>query len=93
MDSLKFACSWKGSISGARVSIRVGRIQLEGCSFDGQRLSENQRDSPSFSEIPACTMAWIPKVCLRVTAQMVENILGHMKSWHNKECRPHTHSL
>ena len=62
MDSLKFACSWSGSISGARISVKVGKLQLEGCSFDGARLSESLRDSPSISEIPACIVAWIPKV-------------------------------
>ena len=62
MDSLKFACSWKGNISGARTSIRIGGLQLEGCTFDGQRLSENQRDSPSVSGVPVCAVAWIPKV-------------------------------
>ena len=62
MDSLKFACTWRGSIQGARASVRIGGIQLEGCSFDGSRLSENQRDSPTVSEIPVCTVAWVPKV-------------------------------
>ena len=62
MDSLKFVCSWKGNIQGAKLSVRVDGIQLEGCTFDGTRLSENQRDSPSFSQIPPCVVAWIPKV-------------------------------
>ena len=62
MDSLKFVCSWSGSISGARISVKIGKLQLEGCSFDGSRLSENMRDSPSISEIPPCIVAWIPKV-------------------------------
>ncbi|ESO93665.1 hypothetical protein LOTGIDRAFT_209197 [Lottia gigantea] len=60
MDSLKFACSWKGSIQGANYSIKLGGLQLEGCSFDGSRMSENQRDSPSVSAIPSCQVAWIP---------------------------------
>ncbi|XP_067663541.1 cytoplasmic dynein 2 heavy chain 1-like isoform X1 [Haliotis asinina] len=61
MDSLKFACSWRGSIQGARTSVKIGGLQLEGCSFDGSRLSENQRDSPSVAAIPPCVVAWIPK--------------------------------
>ena len=64
MDSLKFVCSWKGNIQGAKLCVRVDGIQLEGCTFDGTRLSENQRDSPSFSQIPPCVVAWIPKVLL-----------------------------
>ena len=62
MDSLKFVCSWSGSVSAARISVKIGKLQLEGCSFDGSRLSENMRDSPSISEIPPCVVAWIPKV-------------------------------
>uniref|UniRef100_A0A2C9JPE7 Dynein heavy chain C-terminal domain-containing protein n=1 Tax=Biomphalaria glabrata TaxID=6526 RepID=A0A2C9JPE7_BIOGL len=61
MDSLKFACSWRGSIQGARTSIKVGGLMIEGCTFDGSRLSENQRDSPTVVAIPPCIVSWIPK--------------------------------
>nr|KAG5701773.1 hypothetical protein BaRGS_000763 [Batillaria attramentaria] len=61
MDSLKFVSTWRGSIQGARLPIKLGGLQLEGCSFDGQRLSENQHDSPSVSAIPPCVVAWVPK--------------------------------
>lgn len=59
MDNLKFACSWKGSLQGAKLMVKIGGLQIEGCSFDGSRLSENQRDSPSISAIPPCSVAWI----------------------------------
>ncbi|XP_055895255.1 cytoplasmic dynein 2 heavy chain 1-like isoform X1 [Biomphalaria glabrata] len=61
MDSLKFVCSWRGSIQGARTSIKVGGLMIEGCTFDGSRLSENQRDSPTVVAIPPCIVSWIPK--------------------------------
>ncbi|CAH1776602.1 unnamed protein product [Owenia fusiformis] len=61
MDSLKFTVSWKGSISNAKIMVKLGGLQLEGCTFDGTRLSENQRDSPSVSAVPDCVVAWIPK--------------------------------
>ncbi|XP_071126281.1 cytoplasmic dynein 2 heavy chain 1-like isoform X2 [Mytilus edulis] len=61
MDSLKFGASWKGSIQGAKIQVRIGGLLMEGCSFDGSRLSENQRDSPSVSGIPPCVIGWIPK--------------------------------
>ncbi|XP_039269307.2 cytoplasmic dynein 2 heavy chain 1-like [Styela clava] len=61
MDELKFVCSWKGSLTGAKNPVRIGGLQLEGCTFDGNRLSENQRDSPTVSSIPPCHVAWIPK--------------------------------
>ena len=62
MDSLKFVCTWRGGLQGAVITVKLGGVQLEGCTFDGSRLSENQRDSPSFTEIPSCSVAWVPKV-------------------------------
>lgn len=61
MDSLKFVASWKSRITGAQQQVKIGGLQLEGCSFDGNRLSENQHDSPSVSAVPPCYMAWIPQ--------------------------------
>ncbi|XP_064815272.1 cytoplasmic dynein 2 heavy chain 1-like [Oncorhynchus masou masou] len=59
MDSLKFVSSWKSPITEAQLQVKVGGLQLEGCSFDGARLSENRHDSPSVSAVPDCYMAWI----------------------------------
>ncbi len=67
MDNLKFTASWRGSIAGAKIQLKIGGLQLEGCTFDGSQLSENQRDSPSVSEIPACVVAWIAKVTTLTT--------------------------
>uniref|UniRef100_W5K866 Cytoplasmic dynein 2 heavy chain 1 n=1 Tax=Astyanax mexicanus TaxID=7994 RepID=W5K866_ASTMX len=61
MDSLKFVASWKGQITGSKLQVKVGGLQVEGCTFDGNRLSENQHDSPSVCAVPACYMAWIPQ--------------------------------
>ena len=41
--------------------LQVEGLQLEGCSFDGSRLFENQRDSPSLVAMPPCTVAWVTK--------------------------------
>ncbi|XP_078258652.1 cytoplasmic dynein 2 heavy chain 1 isoform X1 [Rhinoraja longicauda] len=59
IDSLKFVATWKGKIQEAKLQVRIGGLYLEGCSFDGNRLSENQHDSPSVSAVPPCYMAWI----------------------------------
>ncbi|XP_076446844.1 LOW QUALITY PROTEIN: cytoplasmic dynein 2 heavy chain 1-like [Babylonia areolata] len=61
MDSLRFVSSWLGSIPDSKIPIKLGGIQLEGCAFDGTRLSESQHDSPSVSTIPPCVVAWVPK--------------------------------
>ncbi|XP_050986096.1 LOW QUALITY PROTEIN: cytoplasmic dynein 2 heavy chain 1 [Labeo rohita] len=61
MDSLKFVASWRGQITDAKLQVKVGGLQLEGCVFDGNRLAESHHDSPSVSAVPACYMAWIPQ--------------------------------
>uniref|UniRef100_A0A8D0H431 Cytoplasmic dynein 2 heavy chain 1 n=1 Tax=Sphenodon punctatus TaxID=8508 RepID=A0A8D0H431_SPHPU len=61
VDNLKFLASWKGRIQEAKLQVEISGLQLEGCSFDGNRLSENQHDSPSVSSVPSCYMAWIPQ--------------------------------
>ena len=61
MTSLKLATSWsKGGVTGAKVSIKVGSLQLEGANFDGIRLSDSSHDSPSIQAAPVCTFAWVP---------------------------------
>ncbi|XP_026115691.1 cytoplasmic dynein 2 heavy chain 1-like [Carassius auratus] len=61
MDSLKFVTSWRGQIAEAKLQVKVGGLQLEGCVFDGKRLAESHHDSPSVCAVPACYMAWIPQ--------------------------------
>uniref|UniRef100_A0A8D2DB61 Dynein cytoplasmic 2 heavy chain 1 n=1 Tax=Sciurus vulgaris TaxID=55149 RepID=A0A8D2DB61_SCIVU len=59
VDSLKFVASWKGRLQEAKLQIKISGLFLEGCSFDGNRLSENQHDSPSVSSVLPCFMGWI----------------------------------
>uniref|UniRef100_A0A8C9IFY6 Dynein cytoplasmic 2 heavy chain 1 n=1 Tax=Piliocolobus tephrosceles TaxID=591936 RepID=A0A8C9IFY6_9PRIM len=61
VDSLKFAASWKGRLPEAKLQIKISGLLLEGCSFDGNQLSENQLDSPSVSSVLPCFMGWIPQ--------------------------------
>ncbi|KAK2847119.1 hypothetical protein Q5P01_010118 [Channa striata] len=61
MDSLVFVSSWRSPIAEAKLQVKVGGLQLEGCSFDGVHLSENQRDSSTVSAVPPCYMAWVPQ--------------------------------
>ncbi|XP_053561557.1 cytoplasmic dynein 2 heavy chain 1 [Bombina bombina] len=61
MDNLRFVASWKGRLQEAKLQVKISGLRLEGCSFDGIRLSENQHDSPSVSMVPPCYMAWIPQ--------------------------------
>ncbi|KAF1521633.1 Cytoplasmic dynein 2 heavy chain 1, partial [Eudyptes sclateri] len=61
VDNLKFTASWKGRIQEGKLQVKISGLQLEGCSFDGSRLSENLHDSPSVSSVLPCYMAWIPQ--------------------------------
>ncbi|XP_040316731.1 cytoplasmic dynein 2 heavy chain 1 [Herpailurus yagouaroundi] len=61
VDSLKFVASWKGRLQEAKLQIKMGGLLLEGCSFDGSRLAENQHDSPSVSPVLPCCVGWIPQ--------------------------------
>lgn len=74
MDSLGFATSWKTNIVQAKLQVKVGGLQLEGCSFDGAHLSENQHDSPSVSAVPPCYMAWVPQKSAADLASSSETI-------------------
>ncbi|PNJ86630.1 DYNC2H1 isoform 7, partial [Pongo abelii] len=61
VDSLKFVASWKGRLQEAKLQIKISGFLLEGCSFDGNQLSENELDSPSVSSVLPCFMGWIPQ--------------------------------
>lgn len=61
VDSLKFVASWKGRLQEAKLQIKISGLLLEGCSFDGNHLSENQHDSPSVSTVLPCFMGWTPQ--------------------------------
>uniref|UniRef100_A0A3P9QAB0 Cytoplasmic dynein 2 heavy chain 1 n=1 Tax=Poecilia reticulata TaxID=8081 RepID=A0A3P9QAB0_POERE len=74
MDSLVFVSSWRSPIAQAKLQVKVGGLQLEGCRFDGIHLSENQHDSPSVSAVPACYMAWAPQISATDSTDSAESI-------------------
>ena len=37
---------------------------MEGCSFDGSKLTENSYDSPSMVAFPPCMVAWVTSEAL-----------------------------
>eukprot|EP00064_Thunnus_orientalis_P009632 superscaffoldBa00001237_g9657 len=74
MDSLVFVSSWRSPIVEAKLQVKVGGLQLEGCSFDGVHLCENQHDSPSVSAVPPCYMAWVPQNSAADSAASEESI-------------------
>ena len=79
MDSLKFVCSWQDTVRGASLSIKIGGLQLEGCTFDGTQLAENQRDSPTVSSVPKCVVAWVSKVGSTSHSRMADWLILYTK--------------
>ncbi|XP_025753905.1 cytoplasmic dynein 2 heavy chain 1 isoform X2 [Oreochromis niloticus] len=74
MDSLVFVSSWRSPIAQAKLQVKIGGLQLEGCSFDGVHLCENQHDSPSVSAVPTCYMAWVPQNSVAASTAAEESI-------------------
>lgn len=61
MDGLKLVCSFTGPMRGVSLNVKVTGLQLEGCGFDGNKISECQEDSPTVVSLPPCFIAWIQK--------------------------------
>jgi len=61
IDQLKLVSSWKSnSFPDAKHQVKIEGLLLEGCSFDGNKLIENERTSSSVSNVSLCSLAWIP---------------------------------
>ena len=75
MDTLVLSTAWSGDVKqGKNVSIKISGLQLEGCSFDGGRLSESAPDAPSVIALPACSIAWIPRVGCLCTDKLLSQV-------------------
>lgn len=62
MDHLRLVCSFSGPMRGVSINVKITGLQLEGCSFDGSRLTECNESSPSVLLLPPCCIGWIPRV-------------------------------
>ena len=49
-------------ISTLYLYLQIEGLLLEGCSFDGTMITENDRSSASVSNVPECSIAWIANV-------------------------------
>jgi dynein heavy chain 2 len=61
MDELRLVCSWSGPIRNAQFNVRMCGLQLEGCNFDGMKLTDCEENSPSIVSLPECYISWISK--------------------------------
>lgn len=84
MDALVLSASWSGEVKHAKTSsMKISGLQLEGCSFDGGRLTESAPDSASVTAFPSCYIAWIPRVNLSKNLSIGSSSLFRMQ--HNKK--------
>ena len=74
MDGLKLACSFSGPMRGVGLNVKISGLQLEGCNFDGNKLTECQENSPSVISLPACFIGWVQKVCYFLFYKLSKNI-------------------
>ncbi|KAI8896032.1 dynein heavy chain and region D6 of dynein motor-domain-containing protein [Globomyces pollinis-pini] len=63
MDTLKLISSWRNSTeeSSYVYKVTVEGILIQGCNFDGERLSEATPNDPIFNTVPAFQLAWVPE--------------------------------
>ena len=52
----------RNEISTLYFYLQIEGLLLEGCSFNGTMITENDRSSTSVSNVPECSVAWIAKV-------------------------------
>jgi dynein heavy chain 2 len=64
MDGLILACSFAGPMRGTILNVKITGLQLEGCTFDGEKLGECQENSPTVVSLPSCYIGWVQKVFL-----------------------------
>ena len=62
INSLEFVSHWGPSsgLSKAKCPVTIEGLTIEGALFDGHKLVECARDSPSNSPISNCSVAWVP---------------------------------
>lgn len=66
IDSLELCSTWNASeIKNSPIRCQVEGLILQGCGFDGSKLTELDTDDPTYSSVPLCNLAWIPQVLLQ----------------------------
>eukprot|EP01052_Picozoa_sp_SAG31_P000356 SAG31_NODE_11_length_38734_cov_21.263854_6_plen_119_part_00 len=63
VDELKIVSCWDPKLlSDAKLAITVRGLLLQGCNFDGEKLTEALLNSASHSVLGDCTFAWVPQL-------------------------------
>ena len=65
MDDFILMSYWsKSDVSSHPVYIAVEGLLVQGCQFDGLRLTEVSPEDPNLTPVPTSYLAWVPKVRL-----------------------------
>ncbi|KAJ3189734.1 Cytoplasmic dynein 2 heavy chain 1 [Gaertneriomyces sp. JEL0708] len=60
MDALKLISRWSvNELPKDAVYLAIQGLWMQGCSFDGSRLSESHPDDPAYAQAPTCFVAWV----------------------------------
>ena len=88
IDSLMLCSTWiKSEISSSPIKCQVEGLLLQGCRFDGTRLTELTPDDPTFIPVPICNIAWMPNVCPGFPLLISHNRLITRKNWRSHYIR------
>ncbi|KAJ3390612.1 Cytoplasmic dynein 2 heavy chain 1 [Lobulomyces angularis] len=61
IDSLRLVSTWDPKeIENSVLKCQLERLYLQGCLFDGNRLSELSSSDPTLNSVPTCNIAWLP---------------------------------
>jgi len=60
IDTLRLVSSWTSNYSSP-FKVHVQGVVIQGCKFDGIRLTEAESSDPIFTTIPKFELGWIPE--------------------------------
>ncbi|KAI8925894.1 dynein heavy chain and region D6 of dynein motor-domain-containing protein [Entophlyctis helioformis] len=71
MDSLRLLSTWNPSeLKDCPLKVSVNGVLLQGCNFNGDRLSEAGTNDPIFTVVPTCHMGWVSEVSIKSTGKL-----------------------
>ncbi|KAJ3022561.1 Cytoplasmic dynein 2 heavy chain 1 [Thoreauomyces humboldtii] len=61
IDDLRLATTWGEGPASNLTTVTIDGLLLQGCTFNGKRLSESQAEDPTFVQAPLCKVTWVAK--------------------------------
>ncbi|KAL2914266.1 hypothetical protein HK105_206212 [Polyrhizophydium stewartii] len=71
MDSLRLVSTWNAmELKDCPLRVSVQGMLLQGCNFNGERLSESSSNDPIFVAVPVCHMGWVPEASIKLLGKL-----------------------